>query len=346
MRKFILLLVSELLLGFTLWAQSSADSIIMNERSIDRPITLHKGQVRIEGAYTLAAVTRRFDGNGDVVKLRDEGKSYVRHEWFVDIKYGIFENLHINLATQYKSQAQRMEQVYVVNYFDFTEIFEIRKKTGIEDLLVAISGRAPFTPKTLDLVLTSGIFLPLGNDEDDKPRHSFEAAEDRNRITYRYNKHWGSGAPILTTGATVKVRGKYSAITGSAWYNHPLSESENVRWQHQLVNNSFQYRSLRYKYQLPNTLGLQLEYERQLSPWFDLSLVVYTERTKGGWEEISEEKVSNPALGFLSFNPGYELLITPKIWLRQRLVVPISGKSIEAPFSIHTSLVYNFFPFN
>lgn len=332
-------------------SQSVKDSILMRERSIDRPITLHKGQLRIEGGYGLSAITKRFDDDGDKINLRDEGLSYVRHTWYVDLRYGIVENLHIQVSTNYRRQAQRIQQLLTVNASEFTELFEIQNRTGLEDLVVTLSGRAPLKTKMVDLVATGGIYLPLGQTQSGKPEHSISVDDSSpgitfRNITYRYYSNWGNGSPMATFGGTVKVRTKDFAFTGSVLYDQSLGEGEETSWQHQLVNNKFEYQRETYTYQSPNRISFTAEIERQLAPWFDLSLIFQSEQSKGGWDEGNGIKYSRPEANLYTFNPGYEILVTPKIWLRQRLGVTLAGKNVEAPFSIYTSLVYNFFPFN
>jgi hypothetical protein len=330
-------------LSISLCAQSQKDSLLMKERSIDRPITLHRGQFRIEGGYGLSAITKRYDSEGGVIKLRDEGLSYVRHAWYVDLRCGIVNNLTLQLSSSYKRQSQRIEDVITTDAFSVTRLFEIQKKNGVEDLLIALSARAPFTSKSLDVVVTGGAYLPIGKDEDSRPEHKIIEDVGFRDITYHYNKTWGSATIIATMGGLIKYRTDNYAFTGSVMYNYPLSESEGINWQHQLIGNEFDYQSQGYTYQLQGSYNFLIEIERQLAPWFDLSIMVAGESTFGGWDELNGVKVTRSTSNLYTFNPGYEILVTPKVWLRQRIHVTLAGKDNEAPFSISTSLVYNFF---
>lgn len=332
-----------LTLSTSLVAQPVKDSVWMNERSIDRPLTLHRGQFRIEGGYGLSAITKRYDEEGELIKLRDEGLSYVRHNWYVDFRYGIFENLTIQVATNYKRQSQRIEEVIMTDASGITRLFEIQKKNGIDDLLIALSGRAPFTSKALDLIVVGGAYIPIGDDRQGKPEHTIIEEAGYRDITYRYNLAWGSNAIIATMGGQLKYRAGNSAYTASVLYDYPLSESTGVTWSHQLIGNEFEYASEKYKYHLPGIIHVVVEFERQLAPWFDLSLMARGSISSGGWDESTGLKVTQSKTEVFAFNPGYEILITPKIWLRQRLSFPLTGTNGEAPFSINTSLVYNIF---
>lgn len=328
-----------------IFAQSIRDSILAKERSIDRPITLHKGQLRIEGGYALSAVTKRFDGNQNIIRLRNEGISFVRHVFFTDVKYGILENLHISFATQYNSQTQRNEQVIVQTINGVYSFSEIYKKQGIEDMLISIAGRAPFFPKSIDLIVFAGIGLPMGSDQDQIPKHSVDFESGYPSYTYRFYPSWGKGSLFINAGGAFKYRGKNSAVSIYSIYDYPLKESTNLIWQHQLINNRFHYQSQSYSYMPSGILKSWLELERQLAPWFDLSLIIHTVLSNGGWQEVAGIKVTNAAMQLVQICPGYEILVTPKIWLRQRACFSLAGQSSEGPFTISTSLVYNFFPF-
>jgi hypothetical protein len=335
-----------LFLLLPLWccAQSARDTILAKERSIDRPLTLHRGQLRIEGGYGLSAVTRRFDLDGDKIHLRDEGRSFVQHQWLVDVRYGLLENLTLIFSTNFRRQSERTEQVLTVTD-EVTELFEIKHRTGMEDPLLALSARAPFTSPALDIILTGGMYLPVSTYKEKVPDHKIEDVGYRS-IVYNYYQKWGNGVLVGVIGGNLKYRGQDFAFTGSFLYNHPLGVTENVQWQHQLVNNQFQYQQQSYQYQLPNRIHFSVELEQQLSPWFVLTAILSGDKTTGGWNEVNGVRYTWPGQAFYSINPGYEILVTPKIWLRQRMILPVLGQATDAPFSIYSSLVYNFFPFN
>src|SRR5262245_53318470 len=89
------------------WSQVSPDSILINERSIDRPLTLHKGQLRISGSYALGIVNKRFDEGGDAIRLSDEGLTSVRHTMVAELKYGVLDYLELQVIFARQSQAIR-----------------------------------------------------------------------------------------------------------------------------------------------------------------------------------------------------------------------------------------------
>ena len=89
MKVNLLLIVAISILPHVAAAQvSPGDSLLANERAIDRPLTLHEGQLRLTGAYGLAILSRRYDLYGDAISLTDAGLSSTRHRLLFDIKYG------------------------------------------------------------------------------------------------------------------------------------------------------------------------------------------------------------------------------------------------------------------
>jgi hypothetical protein len=329
-------------------AQHQKDSLLNAERSIDRPITLHGGQFRINGGYDLAITTKRYDPDGDVVRLKDEGISYATHSFLIDLRYGLHEYVQIGMRTHYRNQTQRNQQIISFSN-DVYEVFEINKKTGLEDLLVTLHIRAPFKTRKFDLVAGGGYFIPLSNGKASQPEHVIiEDQLGNNRfynLIYTYRNHWGTGGNSIFAEGAFKYRSQRNAFSAVVNYQHSPGEGENVTWYHQLVNNEFQYRSESYKFQSQDVLAWLIEYEYQFAPWFDFSMLLAGRQSARGWDEINDVKVSKPASAVLNFSPGYEILVTPKIWLRQRIYFSVSGKSAEAPFIVSTSLVYNFFPF-
>ena len=345
--RFFLVCISVLFALSLASGQSPKDSILMAERSIDRPLTLHKGQIRIEAGYAFSSVTRRFDTDGEVVKLfEEEGYTFVRQAFLVDLRYGILENLSFTIASTYKAQTERHEEVYVSSTDgQLAQLFEIRSKKGIEDLFVGLTARAPFTSRKVDLIIQGGLYVPVGAKEDSRPDHSVEQIEGGRKFTYRYGSFWGYSDLAASFGGGIKYRTKAYAFTALVSYDYPLGESKNLQWTYQLVDDNFEYKSDPYAYQVPANLKFNLEIERQITPWFDLSLLFHGEQSNGGWEEINGQRYSIATIQLYSINPGYEIIVTPKLWLRQRVSIPLWGENSESPFSIYTSLVYNFFPF-
>jgi len=345
---FILLVLVSLLSLQPLWAQSIRDSVLLNERSIDRPINLHGGQFRITTGYGLTSVTKRYDLNGNGINLRDEGISYVRHAIPISIRYGLSEYIEIGISSMYKRQTQREEELLTSAGVVFTNLFQVYERNGFEDVIISLSGRAPFRTRKIDLLLNVGVQLPVGSGKEDKPEHSLTqqnvSASVLRNIVYLNKPKWGNGVIVANAGGTVKARTPFYAFTLAVDYSLPLDESENTQWRHQLVGNQFEYQGIPFRYLNAERLSYFAEIERQLATWFNLSFQVLGEKRAGGWTEINGMKIIRPESSQLNVSPGFEILITPKVWLRQRLLFTLSGENDENLFAFNAALIYNFFP--
>ncbi len=330
----------------TLFGQSARDSVLLKERSIDRPITLHSGQLRVEGGYMLATITKGFYEGGQAYDLKNSGTSFARHQFYFSFRYGVFQNLTIEISTDRKSQSIRKEQIITLSSTEgIVEISEIETKKGWENLNLMLVGRLPLRNARLDLIGAGGLGLPLGEDQEQKPDHRYSS--DPNRVTsihYRFNKKWGNGTNLLQVGSWIKYRWPMMAVTSGVFYALPVTDAKDVRWEYQLKNQIFQYRPVPYQHQSPAIIRYNLEVEHQIAPWFDVSVSLSGENSNGGWVEEVDQRYQIPRASLFVLAPGYEIIVTPKVWLRQRINFALSGKSNEAPFSIFTSLVFNDFP--
>jgi hypothetical protein len=348
MKQLVIFLV--LSFGFSVAkGQSNRDSILFMERSIDRPVNLHGGQMRFTAGYGLSAITKSFDQDGNAIKLREDGVSYVRHSFPVAIQYGISEYLEIGVSTAYKSQIQREKEVISVGGVVITNLFQIYEKNGFEDLAISLKGRVPLNTRKIDLLLNAGAQVPVGSGKTKQPENTFSQTNQTSAVlrdvVYRDKPRWGNGTLIGMIGGTLKSRTPYYAFTIDVNFSHAFGESEDLLWRHQLVGMQYEYESESYQSLLPDKVSVFLEIERQLAPWFDLSFQFFHERFSGGWIEDSGLKLIRDESSNFAFSPGYELMVTPKVWLRQRVVFTLSGKATEGPLSFNTALVYNFFPF-
>ena len=133
-----------LLIPALVFGQNRGDSLLRNERSIDRPVIVHHGQLRISAGYNFATLRSRFDEDGDKIKLADQGTVSVQHSTFLDLKYGYGEFLQLNIAANFKSRNERTQPVRVSNPVNSVEISEIRQFTGMEDLFVGAEVLLPW----------------------------------------------------------------------------------------------------------------------------------------------------------------------------------------------------------
>jgi len=343
------LLVLLILFSNVIWAQTRKDSVLMNERSIDRPVTLHKGQFRISGGYGLSIITKRFDDSGDAIRLSEEGLSSVRHSFIAEMKYGILNFLEFQTVISRQSQAIREQNILILSD-PSTNSNTVKEYIGMEDIYVGINARYPFKTKKIDVELLSGISLPTANGNPDKPSNTLtrinENGFDAVNIEYRYNYNLGNGIPVAQLGGLVKYRMPNIAFSTQVLHRHGLEDGESYDWISQIDNNDqFHYRKDPYSFRLPDRLNYYVEVEFQPAPWFNFILNASGLTTARGWMEEDGVRTAIPDASLFSINPGFEILVTSKLWLRQRVLLPVSGKNYESATSFLTTISYNFFPF-
>jgi hypothetical protein len=330
-----------------------SDSILSNERSIDRPITVHARQLRISGGYNLQIISRRFDSQGEIIRLRDEGLASVRHRFSLDLKYGLNNFIQLNTAIAQSSNTVREQSRYIFPIEPEPVISRdvITEYAGFEDVYVGIDLRAPLRTRKADLGLTLGMTFPSAPAEPAQPEHSFEALEENgssmHQFIYRYNNRLGKGVPIARIGGMAKYRLAQWAFSARVDYQHGLKDGDSFEWRHQLTTDGqFEYRSDPYSYRQPDSFFYFTEAEYQPLPWFDIFLNVSGHIARNGWTSSQGDiRLATPYQSSWILCPGFEIIVTPRLWLRERISYTVAGKNYEAPFGFETSLLYNFFPF-
>ena len=333
----------------------TGDSLLANERSIDRPITLHARQVRISGGYGLQIISRTFDSNGKVVRLRDDGLASVRHRFSLDLKWGLNNVVQFNLAIAQSSNTVREQSHYIFPVEPDPVISHdvITEYSGLEDVYAGIDLRAPLPTKKLDLALTLGMNLPSASVEPARPEHTFQSMEENgstvHQFIYRYNNRLGKGVPIARIGGMIKYRLPRWAFSGRLDYQHSTKDGESFEWRHQMNSDGqFEYRRVPYSYRHADTFLFYSEVEFQPLPWFDVFINAGGHVAQNGWTSTSSQadmKLATPYQSSWIVSPGFEIIVTPRLWLRERISYSLAGKHYEAPLGFETSLVYNFFPF-
>lgn len=329
------------------------DSLLATERSIDRPLTLHARQLRLTGGYVVSIVSRRFDEQGDVFSLRDVGSSSIKHRFKVDIKYGVNDFVQVTTGIAGTEQVVRGRTEYIFPQQDDPVVSHqiINKYSGLEDLFVGLDLRAPLKTRKFDVALGLGAYLPVATSEAQRPNHSYSLAErdgePMQKFIYRYYYPQGQGVPVAQVGALIKYRMKAMAFSGRVDYQHGLEDATRVEWKHQFdAEDGFEYRKTTYTYRLPDSFSYFFEAEFQPRRWLDLFLNVSGHTAYRGWVSLDGDlKVAVPYQTIAICSPGAEILVTPRLWVRERLDIAVAGKNYDAPIAFETTVMYNLFPF-
>lgn len=339
-----------LLIPLVLPAQRTpGDSLLMHERSIDRPITVHAQQVRVTGGYEISILHRRFSHTGETVNMRDEGSASVRHHYSLDIRYGITDNIQFTAALAATRHVVRHEAEYLAESEPMVFHEVENNYSGIRDLFLGVDLRAPLQTHRFDIALALGAYFPTARSASQQPDHSFRTStRDGSAVhqyKYRYHDPPGYGIIVGSIGARMKYRTRQWAFSSGVDYRHGAKTGSGSAWRHQLASNgNYEYRKENLAYQLPDAFNYFAEIEFQASRRLDIFVHTSGFTAYDGWVSNADAlKVAVPYQNITLISPGAELLLTPKLWLRESIDIAVAGKNHEAIFSLQTTLVYNFF---
>ncbi len=351
--KYSILLFYLILTSLTLNAQTLNDSILANERKIDRPLTLHKGQLQFNPAYKISIISKEYDNNSNTINLADLGTASVLHKFFFELNYGILDFLQASISLNYAKRGERHESHrihallndepdFIVTYFDDYK--------GFEDLYLGTAIKLPLKTSRIEIALSPGIYMPLFSNDPGEPENIISfPTEDQpaTEIIYHNNHKTGNGATALKIGTSAIVRPVNDfSFLARLNYSWPISESESISWIHQLNGSTFIYDDIPYKYLIGNTLDYEVNISYQAISWFNVSLSWYYKKTFSGWSEITGFRIGNPESKLSLLSLGYEIKATSNLWINEFIDIPVSGKNQLAPFSIYLGISYNLFPFN
>lgn len=344
-----LVLIAFLLGSHICAGQSRGDSILLSERTMDRPLNVHKGQLRVSGGYRLGLHTIRFDDEGQRLDLTDGGLSFASNTLSGEAKYGILEFLQLSLAFAYLDQAIKEPTNYIIAG-GFTEVNSMDVYNGLTDLSVGLDFRAPFKNRRIDLLLSASSTLPTADHNPALPSHSVSTTSvgqsSATSVNYQYNQALGNGTPVVAGGLTFKYRFDNWAFTLAGSYVLPTSDVVTSYYNSQLVSSSFENQQVFYRFQRPDEIRAYGEIEYQLFPWFDLIGEMGYVSTSGGFSEETGTRVVPEPTSLLSAGPGFEIIITHRVWFRQRVILPIAGTNSTGPTNYSATISYNLFVTN
>ncbi|MGD0583259.1 MAG: hypothetical protein ABR974_09975 [Bacteroidales bacterium] len=312
-----------------------------------RPLSLYRGQLQVNAGYMLAVRSRSFDNNGDVIDLKANGNSSARNYYSLDLKYGLLDFLEIDAATSYMHQGIRSESVYLLNSNGELLLNYLNEYKGMGDLFLSASCRLPFDIKFFDFMLTGGIYLPTAAYKPPEPSNTItDYADSYNyTINYHYNNKNGFGVPVYKVAADVKFFLSRFSVTAGFSFQDPTKEGTNIRWNESLTGQTFSYSSAPYQYLPDRTMMINASVHYQPAGWFNVWLKGNYTRNSEGWTEYLGTKYANPEEHLFAVEPGFEIQISPSLTLYQVAGYTFSGRNIDAPFYLITTIIFNLFPF-
>lgn len=324
------------------------DTVLSRERTLDRPLNLHSGQIRITAGYGINLNNDAFDDQGSKYSLREDGLASLRHQGQLDIRYGLSEYLQIGLQYGYSNETITKETILLYGYpagLTGTIITESATFKGSDDIIAQVDFRFPFRTRMFDLLLQAGSELPTGPTLAYMPDHSIGLDESGRvqQLDYRYRYATGRGVVTPFIGGAWKHRLGSVAYTFYGSYRHSLQPATVYTWESYMLNGKFVNTATAVQRTLPDEIRLGGEFEIQASPIFNLSLQAQYRSQSRSWQTSANGDFALIDSYLLQAGLGYELIITPRLWLRQRLLLPLSGSSARAGTILQSSLSYNLF---
>jgi hypothetical protein len=317
-----------------------------------RPLTLYSGQLQADAGYKFAVRAQSFNQQGELVNLKNYGTGSVYHYYFIKLRYGVLNFAEIGAETSFLRTGVRDATLTTVSAsLTSTERVTVNKLTeskGMEDIFIYSALRLPIEYKWFDFGVKGGVFIPSAKYEPVKPSNTIKTSQTESN-TYTINLHYnntnGYGVPVyLLAGATKITLGKFTAEVDYA-FRTPMKEGQNIRWQETKTDNAFAYADKSYSYLLSNTHSLNSSFHYQATGWFNIFINGSYNKTTGGWTDYWGIKYSNPEKRIMNFEPGFELQVSPSLTIYQVAGFPSSGKNMEAPFYLFTTISFNMFPF-
>jgi len=357
MKRALLLLIL-IVSGFQLPAtgQGIGDDrdkfVLMTMPYNKRPLTLYRGQIQADAGYKFAVRAQSFNKEGELVNLKDYGTGSVYHYYFLKVRYGFLNFADIGAETSFLRTGLRDATLTTVSAsLTSTERVTVNKLTesrGMQDIFIYGALRLPIEYKWFDFGIRGGMFIPSAEYEPVKPSNTVKASLTESN-TYTINLHYnntnGYGVPVYLLAAATKVNlGRLTAEVDFA-FRTPMKEGQNIRWEENRTDNAFSYNYKSYSYLLSNTNTINASLHYQATGWFNIYINGSYNKTYGGWTDYWGIKYSNPGKRILNFEPGFELQVTPSLTIYQVAGFPLSGKNMEAPFYLFTTISFNMFPF-
>jgi hypothetical protein len=317
-----------------------------------RPLTLYRGQVRVNAGYKFAVRAQSFNGEGNLTYLKDNGSGSVYHYYFVELKYGVTNFLEAGAETYFLRRGIRDASITTVSVTtastESVTVNKLSETKGMGDIFIYGALRLPVEYRWFDFGIKGGLFLPSARYEAMKPVNNVVtslAAANTYTVNLHYNYTSGYGVPVYMIAAASKLSlGKFTAE--AEWsMRTPMKEGTNIRWEETLTEKVFSYNNKSYSYLLSNAFNFDASLHYQATGWFNVWLNSSFYNTKGGWTEYWGNKYENPKKRLVNLEPGFELQVSPSLTLYQVAGIPLSGKNSDAPFYLFTTLTFNLFPF-
>ncbi|MDH5379576.1 MAG: hypothetical protein OEW75_01915, partial [Cyclobacteriaceae bacterium] len=294
MKKVQIILIFTFIASFNIEAQN-LDSILLNETRLQRPLTNHKGQLRVDFKYSYGFSNTAFNSNAERLSLQEKGVNSIEQKMDMNFKYGLSENLQIGWYLSYisfnESEPTRYRQEWITTQKDNNiEENYLNVNRGLTDWLVQLDYNFRNFTNPHDFVLSFGALLPVGKKNYQQPIVTFEDTPDYfpTRDDYTLDvttfSPVGKGVVHLNFEMSSKLRFEKSAINLQAGHSLPGGSTQINNWYYNMqTDSSILYHEYSTRVRPQNKTFLTASYERQLFPWFNVNLGYSAFFLRSGW---------------------------------------------------------------
>jgi hypothetical protein len=333
------------LIFLPLMASGQTAMEILTERYVDRPVSMHRGQLQFNTGYDFSIINHKYDPEGNRIDLATDGSVSGKHTFPFNLKYGILEFLEASASISYASMGIRSQNHVTETGVGSISTKEIQTYRGMDDLFLGLALSNPFRLDFLDLSVNGGISLPLFDHKPGQPSHRVTLSEPfpgSMDIEYRYNNKFGLGVPVSSVGGAIKFQGRLFSATALFTWSAGLKEGESISWESRLSQGEIRYREIPCRYGVGNTVDYTAVMAWQAINWFAVLVSFEGFYNTGAWSTETGKKVLEGTIALHAAGIGYDIQVTPALRLSQRLLLPYSGKNILAPRVFQTGISLNF----
>jgi hypothetical protein len=320
----------------------SANSLLLSETRIERPLQMHRNQLQLNPGYGFYVTLGAFDASGNKINYKDQGLTSSSNVFNLNARYGIAEYLEFFAGISYNSTLRRMNDLLVFGN-EYTEVTSITELKGMDDLRLGFSLRPVNGISTIDLAFRVGASVPAASSDKKRPTNTVTQQTGYTIINYHNFNSYGKGMTFLQFGLDAKFRFSSAALTMFADASRGLGESTYTDWKALLSGNEFVYSRTDLPMRYPDMYTISAMIDMKVFDWFDVYAGYRYQIANNGWQEISGLKYALPETVASSLILGVEILTTTHLRILENAELSVAGKNSNAQTGIYTSFSYNLF---
>ncbi|MFW6327213.1 MAG: hypothetical protein ACOC2F_02785 [Bacteroidota bacterium] len=319
---------------------------LLDESRVDRPVTLHKGQIEVNSSYGLTVFGNKYDGSGIKTDLQEKGLATIKHEGGFDIRYGVFEFLELGFQSGYISKTERSREKYYFSYNEYMNVQSLSHEKGFSDVLFSTAVRYPVKTSNFSMAVRGGIMLPVGTKGELAPEHTMSHFPELAyyELKMKTNEKASHGVKQYLFGGIMKIKLNKTAITAgsSLITSNKTGIAEGYIYRNNNLN--FEYEKINYDYQLPDVFVSDVMVDYQAFSWFAVFGGYHYYSSSSGWDGKTGIRIAEPTKKLHEVTLGFEIQATSNVRIFETINYSLGGRNTLAPFSIYSGISMVLFP--